>query len=207
MERPSNLKVGDKFVVGLSLDGTRHHTFNTGEVLTLTEDDGTSCPEFTNGSEECYVAFERLTPYGQVAELNPLEYVSQLRQFSEWHVDTSGLTKEQFIAFWQALKDDGFDVTPHQHELVNRGFVKYCRSLNYIWSSDINGPGQEVEYGELCAKPATEHSVMLTLEDCYELVEADHRLVGAQAELDNAKEVVENLLHELNALKAKHNIQ
>lgn len=125
MERPENVKIGDKFVVGLDNDGDEHHAYDLGEVVSLRYDDGTECPEFVNqmGVAE-YVTWERLTPY-------------------------------------QANQCVEIDILSHG----------------------------------------------ITLDVCYQLVQADQMAGMAQAELDNAKQMLENRIHELNQLKEKYNIQ
>lgn len=121
MQRPRNLTLGDKFIVGLSAKGNSHSIFRTGEVVSLYFDDYTSTPKFINDAGKTgYAAFDRLTPFQA-----PLE------------------------------------------------------------------------------KPCP----VLTMAVCYQLVQADQFAAMAQAELDNAKEMLENRLHELNQLKAKYNIQ
>lgn len=55
--------------------------------------------------------------------------------------------------------------------------------------------------------PAVIAENVVTLEVCRQIVEAEGFVAMAQAELDNAREMLENRLHELNQLKAKYNIQ
>jgi hypothetical protein len=61
---------------------------------------------------------------------------------------------------------------------------------------------EPVETTQQVVKPAA-----LTMEMLYEVVHAEQAVAIAQAELDNAKEMLENRTHELSALKAKYNIQ
>lgn len=200
MQRPSNLRVGDKFVVGLNSDGRPHHTFKFGEVVTLRYDDETDCPKFGNGIELHYIDFDRLTPFVQA-----ILDVKHLLHIDRWSVEVDG--QEEFETLWKALVEAGFRVTPHKGELRASKFIKFNKTaLGYIWASN-NSDGCAFKYEDLLVSNQGVPAMTLTIEDCYKIVEADQRLGCAQAELDNAKEIVENLLHELNALKAKHNIK
>jgi len=60
MQRPKNLKVGDKFRV---IRGNDY--FDKGEIITLKEDDGTDCPFFWKEDEFNYygIYFSKLEPY------------------------------------------------------------------------------------------------------------------------------------------------
>jgi len=60
MQKPNNLKVGDKFRVIVGND-----YFDKGEIITLEEDDGTDCPLFWKEDEFDYygIYFSKLEPY------------------------------------------------------------------------------------------------------------------------------------------------
>jgi len=60
MQRPKNLKAGDKFRV--IEEGA---CFNVGEIISLKEDDGSNNPHFWNAdkSDSYYVDFSHLEPY------------------------------------------------------------------------------------------------------------------------------------------------
>ena len=64
MQRPKNLKVGDKFRV--IEKSTR---FDVGDIITLKWDDGTYCPHFWNGDRSDYwsINFSNLEPYTKTA--------------------------------------------------------------------------------------------------------------------------------------------
>ena len=58
MKRPTNLRVGDQFRV------ITNGLFDTGEIITLKEDDNTDCPYFwkANKSRYSYINFSKLEP-------------------------------------------------------------------------------------------------------------------------------------------------
>jgi len=169
-------------------------------VVTLRFDDETDCPKFTNGVESHYVDFDRLTPFVQA-----ILDVKHLLHIDRWSVEVNG--QEEFEALWKALVGAGFRVTTHKNELGVSKFIKFNKTaLGYIWASN-NSDGCAFKYADLLISNQSVPAVSITMEDCYALVAADHALVAAQMELDNAKGIMENLLQELNTLKAKHNIK
>jgi len=65
MQRPKNLKAGDKFRV--IEEGA---CFNVGEIISLKEDDGTDCPPFWNADKSNFwcIYFSRLEPYAKTTK-------------------------------------------------------------------------------------------------------------------------------------------
>lgn len=203
MERPENLKVGDKFVVGLDSNGDQHHSFAQGEVVSLNWDDKTSAPEFVNKDNTlAYIDFNRLTPYQETKVK-----VDKLLGLANFHVKVE--TEGQFREVWDALVDAGFRVSPHPAEHRYRGIIKYSSCLNYIWASGVVDY-KEFTYADLLTdwvQPAQEHSVPMTMEDVYKIVELDKQVKADEQVVDKAKEILENHTQQLNQLKAKYNIQ
>jgi len=65
MQRPTNLKVGDRFRVTV-----RDNDFNIGEIISLRRDDSTESPWFWKEDKSDYycIHFYKLEPYKKTAE-------------------------------------------------------------------------------------------------------------------------------------------
>lgn len=64
MNRPENLKVGDKFKVIDGNENSTHNYYRLGEIITLVEDDGSSNPFFQRKSgDRICTSFRSLEPY------------------------------------------------------------------------------------------------------------------------------------------------
>lgn len=128
MDRPDNLKVGDKFVLRRGAIG-----LPSGVTLTLYVDDGSSCPKFSYESDSyvndlgvrdiplCYVHFHSLEPY--------TEQEDQQVDLSKYQPDPNRLEVGKFYEF----SDNGDGWAIGMLEAVGDGILPYVTIGGVRW--------------------------------------------------------------------------